>query len=36
LQILGPLTVDVLVGLGDQREKTLQSLASVMALLEAA
>jgi AcrR family transcriptional regulator len=34
LQILGPLTVDVLVGLGDQREKTLQSLASVMALLE--
>lgn len=29
-QILGPLTVDVLVGLGDDREKALQSVTTVM------
>ncbi|HZQ30878.1 MAG TPA: WHG domain-containing protein [Mycobacterium sp.] len=29
IQILGPLTVDTLVGMGDDRDKTMQSLAAV-------
>jgi AcrR family transcriptional regulator len=32
-QILGPLTVDVLVGMGDDREKAMQSLTTAMAVL---
>lgn len=32
-QILGPLTVDALVGMGDDRNKTEQSLASAVAVL---
>jgi AcrR family transcriptional regulator len=31
-QILGPLTVDALVGMGDEREQTLQSLAAASGL----
>jgi AcrR family transcriptional regulator len=32
-QIVGPLTVDALVGMGDDREKAMHSLASAMAVL---
>jgi hypothetical protein len=32
-QILGPLTVDALVGMGDDRAKTLQSLSAASAYL---
>lgn len=32
-QILGPLTVDALVGMGDDRQKTEQSLASAVAVV---
>ncbi|MEO3760045.1 TetR/AcrR family transcriptional regulator [Mycobacterium sp. B14F4] len=32
-QILGPLTVDALVGMGDDRDKTLQSLTAALAYL---
>jgi hypothetical protein len=31
-QILGPLVVDTLVGMGDERERTIQSLAAARAL----
>lgn len=31
-QILGPLTVDTLVGMGDDRDKTMKSLSSAMAV----
>jgi AcrR family transcriptional regulator len=33
-QILGPLVVDALVGMGDERERTVQSLAAARALAE--
>ena len=32
-QILGPLAVDTLVGMGDERERTVQSLSAAMKLL---
>ncbi|RAV08345.1 TetR family transcriptional regulator [Mycolicibacterium sp. GF69] len=35
-QILGPLTVDALVGMGDDRDRTLESLTAAMAVLYAA
>ncbi|HZA12744.1 TetR/AcrR family transcriptional regulator [Mycobacterium sp.] len=34
-QILGPLTVDLLVGMGDERDKTMQSLLAAAANLSA-
>jgi AcrR family transcriptional regulator len=34
-QILGPLTVDVLVGMGDDREKTQHSMAAALARIDA-
>lgn len=35
-QILGPLTVDTLVGMGDDREETMRSMATAMAVLSEA
>ena len=34
-EVLGPLAVDTIVGMGDERERTMQSLATAMELMGA-